>query len=277
MLKRQSYHFCQACCGDWAPGSAVNLPLPSPTPAARNTEHRTQKNIHLHCYDDCVNWAWQITPPTDSAFPFFSLSVQTGWSCFASDSRCELSWPAWVRVDHMRPVKDSDVGCWSFKCNNSRWYNLFILLSPCLLSPHCISTYEDKVQPCLLDLQDTQSVSYLLWFTLSINGLYWGLTHMCYLRKGVTYMKQWLTHQGHHILSCQPMWLCRGYMLSFFWRVCVCLYLDCDEKHWLFMLQAVKWAYLRLCNLNLGSISCHFWTLNVEQALKEESLSDRYM
>lgn len=123
----------------------------------------------------------------------------------------------WI-MDHTWPVKDSDVGCWSFKCGNRSGYNLYILLSP-----HRISTSENirkkEVQPCLLDLQELLTVIY----SESINGLYWGLTHRCYVRKGVTYTWNNDSHQGHHILSCQTMWPCRGYMLYFFWCVCVCL------------------------------------------------------
>ncbi len=40
MLKNQSHHLlCLVWCGDWTPGSAVNLPLPSPT-RAKNTLYR---------------------------------------------------------------------------------------------------------------------------------------------------------------------------------------------------------------------------------------------
>ncbi len=39
MLNYQSHPLCQVWCGDWAPGSAVNLPLQSPA-LARNTHYR---------------------------------------------------------------------------------------------------------------------------------------------------------------------------------------------------------------------------------------------
>lgn len=39
MLNYQSHPLCQVWCGNWAPGSAVNLPLQSPT-LARNTHYK---------------------------------------------------------------------------------------------------------------------------------------------------------------------------------------------------------------------------------------------
>lgn len=173
MLKYQSHCLCQACCGDWAPGSAVNLPLQSPTWAAKNTHNkyyrnRTQRKIYFNFLDDSRVWTeteektpfheQNVFKPEVFFKVFFALLFS---SLYKKDEAAllwfhvDLWWTVWVRVGHMGDMWSTLVCVTYWNSSSSSSSRTYWLCS----SHSAISTgkyYEDKVWPCLPDLQHTQ-------------------------------------------------------------------------------------------------------------------------